>query len=99
MLVLVSNPLQQPSSASTSPSPATPPPRHIKDSDAEEAFTSFYLRKVTTELAEDLDKLRSAQDFIEKSIPMLVDALKQGRSCFTKDERVSIGRSAVESEV
>ena len=65
---------------------------------AEEAFTSFYLRQMTTEFAEDLDKIRSAGDFDNKSISMLVAALQQGRSCFTKDERLSVGRSIAMQE-
>ena len=62
---------------------------------AEEAFTSFYLRQMTTEFAEDLDKIRSAGDFNNRSIGMLVNALKQSNSCFANDERINIGRSII----
>ena len=72
---------------------------HIADNQiAEDAFTSFYLRQMTTEFAEDLDKIRSAGDFDNKSISMLVAALQQGRSCFAKDERLSVGRSIAMQE-
>lgn len=66
---------------------------HTANQAAEDAFTSFYLRQMTTEFAEDLDKIRSAGDFDNESISMLVAALQQGRSCFTEDERLSVGRS------
>lgn len=90
-----------PSDSSASPrsseEPVSPAAQQQPDDDAkaEEAFTSFYLRQMTTEFAEDLDKIRSASDFNNKNIGMLVDALKQGGSCFGKDERVSVGRSIV----
>lgn len=59
-------------------------------------FEAFYLRQATKELANDLDKLRSASDFRDNSVSMLVDALKQGTACFSQGERVRIG-SAVGS--
>ncbi|EMD00224.1 hypothetical protein BAUCODRAFT_119775 [Baudoinia panamericana UAMH 10762] len=63
-------------------------------SNPEIAFAEFYLRRATKEFANDLDKLRSAGDFYgTKSVAMLVDALKQGISCFGRDERVRVGRS------
>lgn len=50
----------------------------------QESFSSFYLRKVTAELADDLDKVRQSSDFNDRSLPMLVHALKQGESIFGK---------------
>lgn len=58
----------------------------------QESFSSFYLRKVTSELADDLDKVRQSSDFNDRSLPMLIHALKQGESIFGKDEVARIVR-------
>lgn len=50
-------------------------------------FSTMYLRKITTELADDLDKVREAQDFKANSVPMLIHALKQGESLFSVEEK------------
>jgi len=63
----------------------------------EKSFENFYLLQATREFANDLDKLRSASDFNPRSVPLLIKALKQGTSCFSKEERVRVG-GAVESE-
>lgn len=42
---------------------------------------------VTTEFADDLEKLRSASDFGDKSLPILVSALKQGASIYSEAEK------------
>ncbi|KAF2500716.1 hypothetical protein BU16DRAFT_453450, partial [Lophium mytilinum] len=55
-----------------------------------EDFKSFYLRRVTTELADDLDKVRQSNDFHDRSLPMLVHALQQGESIFSKEEKARI---------
>ncbi|KAI6810703.1 hypothetical protein KC332_g12369 [Hortaea werneckii] len=60
----------------------------------DQAFEEFYLRQATKELANDLDKLRSASDFKASSVPMLIDALKQGTVCFSQEERVKVGSAA-----
>lgn len=52
-----------------------------------EDFASIYLRKVTAELADDLDKVREAKDFNSNSIPMLIHALKQGESMYSVEEK------------
>ncbi|KAF7533119.1 hypothetical protein G7054_g7356 [Neopestalotiopsis clavispora] len=41
-------------------------------------FTSFYLQQATKEFAEDLDKVRSADDFKGDALQLLIQALKQG---------------------
>ncbi|MCJ1224113.1 hypothetical protein MMC12_000756 [Toensbergia leucococca] len=50
-------------------------------------FESFYLQKVTAEFADDLDRVRNAEDFRDKSLPLLINALKQGASIFSEEER------------
>ncbi|CAD0039607.1 MAG: Uncharacterized protein AUREO_007750 [Aureobasidium pullulans] len=67
----------------------------VGESEAEDAFTSFYLRQMTTEFAEDLDKIRSAGDFNDKSLGLLISALKQGRECFDRHDRLAVGKAIV----
>jgi ribosome assembly protein 3 len=50
-------------------------------------FSAWYLRQVAKELEEDLDKVRSAGDFSNTSLPVLINALQQGASNFTDDEK------------
>jgi ribosome assembly protein 3 len=50
-------------------------------------FNAIYLRKITSELADDLDKVREAQDFKANSVPMLIHALKQGERLFSVEEK------------
>ncbi|SMR63579.1 unnamed protein product [Zymoseptoria tritici ST99CH_3D1] len=73
------------------------PPQEIsknsQDQAHEKAFSDFILRQTTNEFANDLDKLRSAGDFNERSVPMLVRALRQGTACFSVEERVAVGKA------
>lgn len=59
----------------------------MMNSQAQENFSALYLRKVTVELADDLDKVREAQDFKASSVPMLIHALKQGESLYSVEEK------------
>ncbi len=45
---------------------------------------------MTTEFADDLDKIRSASDFGEKSLSVLVAALKEGVSIYSEEERKKV---------
>lgn len=56
----------------------------------EDDFSSYYLRKVTMELEEDLDKIRSAGDFTDSSLPILITALRQGEAVFSHEEKQRI---------
>jgi ribosome assembly protein 3 len=79
---------------SVSPSPAeeAAPPVEAPKADHEQAFESFYLRHAAMEFSDDLDKLRSANDFKgQSSVELLVGALKQGGACFSKEERSRVG--------
>lgn len=60
-------------------SPPSPPPK--------EGFESYYLKRVTAEFADDIDKLRSAPDFSERSAPVLIQALKRGSKGFSEEEK------------
>ena len=42
------------------------------------------------ELEEDLDKVRSAGDFKDSSLPILISALRQGEVLFSDEEKNSI---------
>jgi len=45
---------------------------------------------VTAEFADDIDKIRDASDFTEKSVPVLIQALKQGAYSFSDQEKARI---------
>lgn len=53
----------------------------------EEEFTAYYLQRVTKEFAEDLDKVRSAEDFKNDALPLLISALGQGTALFSPEEQ------------
>ncbi|TLS23141.1 uncharacterized protein PpBr36_06677 [Pyricularia pennisetigena] len=53
-------------------------------------FEAFYLQQATKEFAEDLDKIRAADDFKNDAVPMLVHALKQGATMFAPAEQARI---------
>ncbi|KAF2470488.1 uncharacterized protein BDR25DRAFT_287455 [Lindgomyces ingoldianus] len=75
----------------TPPTPAKSTPTTARP---KQDFTSIYLHKVTTELADDLDKVREANDFTNRSLPMLIHALKQGESIFGAEERKRVESAA-----
>ncbi|KAK0384219.1 hypothetical protein NLU13_8307 [Sarocladium strictum] len=59
-------------------------------------FSALYLQRTTQELAEDLDKVRNADDFKADSIQFLVHALQQGAKQFTPREQERIVAAAQE---
>ncbi len=63
-------------------SQSSPPP--------DEDFESYYIKRVTAEFADDIDKLRSAPDFSEQSVPVLIQALKQGSKGFGEEEKEKV---------
>ncbi|KAK3715553.1 hypothetical protein LTR37_007041 [Vermiconidia calcicola] len=71
------------------------PPQSQRVMNPNQAFEDFYLKQATKEFANDLDKLRSAADFNERSVPILIAALKQGTTCFKEEERIKIGEAAL----
>lgn len=54
-----------------------------KDQEMAPDFTSYYLQQSTKEFAEDLDKIRSADDFKGDALPLLIKSLQQGTSMFS----------------
>jgi ribosome assembly protein 3 len=67
--------------------PAPAPTSVSKMSKPKEDFSAIYLRKIAAEVADDLDKVREAQDFKANSVPMLIHALRQGESMFSVEEK------------
>ncbi|KAK4033017.1 ribosome-assembly protein 3-domain-containing protein [Parachaetomium inaequale] len=61
-------------------------------------FTSYYLQRATTEFAEDLDKVRAADDFKNDALQMLVSALQQGTALFSPEEQRRIVTDAARPE-
>ena len=53
----------------------------------EDAFASIYVNRLVAEIGDDLDKVRQANDFTDRSMPMLIHALRQGASIYSVEER------------
>lgn len=45
---------------------------------------------MTDEFGDDLDRLRKSNDFNEKSLPLLIETLKQGASLYTEEEKQKV---------
>jgi ribosome assembly protein 3 len=75
-------PMTDASATETTPRKLLPAPI-----ETQEDFSAIYLRKIAAELADDLDKVREAQDFKANSVPMLIHALKQGESMYSVEEK------------
>ncbi|KAL8841353.1 MAG: hypothetical protein Q9170_000984 [Blastenia crenularia] len=70
-------------------------PNHTKETPPVEPeeqtdFESYYLKQVTTEFADDLDKLRNASDFREDSLPILINALKGIARGYGEEEKAKV---------
>jgi hypothetical protein len=75
--------------ATASPEPVTvpAPSKPEAKSEVEDIFGNIYLKRVVAELTDDLDKVREANDFSNRSMPMLIHALRQGSSVYSAEER------------
>lgn len=61
--------------------------------EVEQAFDAAYLQQTSKEFADDLEKLRTANDFKgERSVQLLVAALRQGTSSYNQDEKRRVVR-------
>jgi ribosome assembly protein 3 len=65
--------------------PAMPQP--AGKSVVDPTFSSYYLQRTTQELADDLEKVRTAEDFKADSVPFLVEALQQGAAQFSAQDQ------------
>ena len=52
-----------------------------------EPFESYYMKGITTEFADDINKIRNASDFNDQSVPILVEVLKQCAGNFSEEEK------------
>lgn len=63
-------------------SESSPPPK--------EDFEAYYLKQITAEFADDIDELRNAPDFSAQSVPILIQALKQGAKGYNDEEKAKV---------
>jgi ribosome assembly protein 3 len=70
----------------------------LHDSRADEKFQEYYMTYITREHADDLETLRSAPDFTDRSLPLLIRALRSGVDIFNKEEKATIVGLAQEGE-
>ena len=49
------------------------------------------MQQATKEFAEDLDKVRGADDFKDEALPILIHALRQGTAVFGEERRRVVG--------
>jgi ribosome assembly protein 3 len=70
----------------------------MKDTEIQAAFTKYYMQRATTEFAEDLDKIRGADDFKDDALPLLINALQQGTSTFSIEEQRRIVTAGMQKE-
>lgn len=73
-------------------------PNALNDVDVQAAFAKYYMHRATTEFAEDLDKIRGAEDFKDDALPLLIRALQQGTSMFSIKEQRRIVLAGIEKE-
>lgn len=59
----------------------------MTDAQVKAAFTTYYTRQATEEFAEDIDRVRGAEDFKDDALALLVVALQQGAGMFSVEEQ------------
>jgi ribosome assembly protein 3 len=67
----------------------------MSDIEVSAAFTKYYRQRAAQEFAEDLDRVRAADDFKGDALPLLVKALEQGTSVFSIEEQRRIVTAGV----
>ncbi|KAH8819528.1 ribosome-assembly protein 3-domain-containing protein [Xylogone sp. PMI_703] len=72
--------------------------KSMSDSQVTDVFTRYYMQRATKEFSEDLDLIRGAGDFKDEALPILINALQQGTSTFSMEERRRIAEAVVEEE-
>ncbi|KAK6509412.1 hypothetical protein TWF481_004157 [Arthrobotrys musiformis] len=82
-----SKPKVQKPAPSTTSTPSIPPQlRSITTSQTEKQFEEYYMKRLTEEFGEDLNSVRQSKDFTDRSLPVLVRALRGGVKGFGEDE-------------
>jgi len=56
------------------------------------------MQRATQEFAEDLDRIRGADDFRDDALPLLINALQQGTSVFSKEEQRRVVTAGLEKQ-
>jgi ribosome assembly protein 3 len=70
----------------------------ISDQQVQAEFTSYYLQRATQEFANDLDKVRSADDFKNDALHVLIGTLQQGTALFSPEEQRRIVTAGLASK-
>ncbi len=70
----------------------------MTDAEVSAAFTKFYMQQAAAEFADDLDRLRSADDFGSDALPLLISALQQGTEVFSAAEQRAVVAAAAVAE-
>ncbi|CAG8980182.1 hypothetical protein HYALB_00007425 [Hymenoscyphus albidus] len=82
------SPQPQPENKTTSTTVVEKKPSKLdEDAEISVAFTKFYMQRATVEFAEDLDRVRGAEDFKDEALSILVSALQQGTEVFSREEQ------------
>lgn len=63
------------------------PKQDLTDGQVSQLFAQFYMERATREFEDDLEKLRTSEDFKSESLPMLIAALQAGTSLFSAGEK------------
>jgi ribosome assembly protein 3 len=56
------------------------------------------MQRATQEFAEDLDRIRGADDFRDDALPLLINALRQGTSGFSIEEQKRVVTAGLEKQ-
>jgi ribosome assembly protein 3 len=70
-----------------------------KDAEVSSLFSKYYMQRVTIEFAEDLDRIRGADDFRDNALPLLVNALQQGISVFSIEDQKRVVLAGKDDEM
>lgn len=69
--------------------------RAMTDVDVCAAFSKYYMQRVAIEFAEDLDRVRGADDFSEGALFLLVNALQRSTSVFSIAEQRRVATAGI----
>lgn len=72
-------------------------PKEMTDAEVSASFSKFYRQRAAQEFAEDLDRVRGAEDFRDDLLPLLINALQQGTSVFSIEEQKRVITAGVEN--
>jgi ribosome assembly protein 3 len=70
----------------------------MNEADIHAEFTKYYMQRATTEFAEDLDKIRGADDFKDDALQILIGALQQGTEVFSTEEQKRVVMAGIDGQ-